>query len=281
MTEIVDSLLGYPYPTVWRIPYNVSSFVVTTPASVEPLDLTTTKLHLRVTDTAQDALITAFISAARGHVESVTQRALINQTWTATFDQFDTPLKLPGGNVRAISSLTYYDVNGVQQTLYPAASVTGSIAGVTLTVTAVGSGALYVGAVITGTGVSAATTITALGTGTGGVGTYTVSTSQTVASGTLSVAAQYQVDMASFPARVFPGINQSWPAPGDVPAGIACTYTLGYGAAMANIPPALISAMLLVVGDLYENREAHVPTRYFVENNTVDTILFPYKRIEP
>ncbi len=62
------------------------------------------------------------------------------------------------------------------------ASVTGAIAGTTLTVTAVASGALYVGQVITGSGVTASTTITAFGTGTGGAGTYTVSISQTVAS---------------------------------------------------------------------------------------------------
>lgn len=62
------------------------------------------------------------------------------------------------------------------------ASVTGSIATTTLTVTAVTSGILAVGQIITGTGVSAGTIITALGTGTGGAGTYTVSISQTVAS---------------------------------------------------------------------------------------------------
>ena len=67
-----------------------------------------------------------------------------------------------------------------------AASVTGSISGTTLTVTAVASGTLYKGAYITGSGVAANTQITALGTGTGGAGTYTVSVSQTVASETLT-----------------------------------------------------------------------------------------------
>lgn len=62
------------------------------------------------------------------------------------------------------------------------AQVTASIAGNTMTVTAVTSGALAVGQVISGAGVTAGTTITALGTGTGGTGTYTVSATQTVAS---------------------------------------------------------------------------------------------------
>jgi len=65
-----------------------------------------------------------------------------------------------------------------------AASFTGSIAGTTLTVSAVASGTLAVGQVVadlTGN-IAANTTITGLGTGIGGVGTYTVSPTQTVAS---------------------------------------------------------------------------------------------------
>lgn len=68
----------------------------------------------------------------------------------------------------------------------PAASVTGSIAETTLTVTAVASGKLAVGQVLSGSGVTAGTTITALGTGTGGAGTYTVSAEQTAASTTIT-----------------------------------------------------------------------------------------------
>jgi hypothetical protein len=63
-------------------------------------------------------------------------------------------------------------------------SITGSIAGTTLTVTA-GSG-IAVGQILSGTGVTANTTITALGSGSGGAGTYTVSASQTVASTTIT-----------------------------------------------------------------------------------------------
>ena len=69
-----------------------------------------------------------------------------------------------------------------------AASVTGSISGTTLTVTAVGSGVLQVGQTLSGSGVTAGTKITAFGTGTGGNGTYTVSASQTVASTTITGA---------------------------------------------------------------------------------------------
>ncbi len=56
----------------------------------------------------------------------------------------------------------------------------------TLTVSAVGAGALHVGDILAGTGVPTGQTITALGTGTGGTGTYTVSTSDYSASGTIT-----------------------------------------------------------------------------------------------
>ena len=65
-------------------------------------------------------------------------------------------------------------------------SFTGSMAGATLTVTAVSAGALQVGMAVYGAGVAVGTYITALGTGDGGTGTYTVSVSQTVASGALT-----------------------------------------------------------------------------------------------
>lgn len=67
---------------------------------------------------------------------------------------------------------------------------TGSIAGTTLTVTAVDFGSIGVGATVFGVGAAANTKITALGTGTGGVGTYTVSPAQTLSSRVLSSGAR-------------------------------------------------------------------------------------------
>lgn len=66
------------------------------------------------------------------------------------------------------------------------AAFTGSIAGTTLTVTAVSSGTIRVGHVVRATGIVADTIITALGTGSGGTGTYTVDQSQTLASASMT-----------------------------------------------------------------------------------------------
>lgn len=63
-----------------------------TAPSVEPVDLDTAKLHVRQDSTADDALITALIVAARQHVEQDCNLALITQVWDLYLDYF------PGNN---------------------------------------------------------------------------------------------------------------------------------------------------------------------------------------
>lgn len=86
-----------------------------------------------------------------------------------------------------LSAFSYDNNNAYPVALNPAAAVTASISGTTMTVTAVTSGTVQVGQTVSGPGMSTGITITALGSGTGGTGTYTVSSAQTVASGTLQL----------------------------------------------------------------------------------------------
>lgn len=76
------------------------------------------------------------------------------------------------------------DIPGLQ-----AAEVTASIAGTTMTVTAVASGTLAVGQILGGTGVTGAKYISAFLGGVGGTGTYTLSGSQAMSSSTVTLAA--------------------------------------------------------------------------------------------
>ena len=73
------------------------------------------------------------------------------------------------------------------------ATFTGTIAGSTLTVSAVASGALHLGQTVQGAGVTLGSVIKALGTGTGGTGTYTLSTSSTVAAGVTMYGINFSV----------------------------------------------------------------------------------------
>jgi len=88
--------------------------------------------------------------------------------------------------------------NQYQYTIGPGGSIgssfTGSIAGTTLTITSLSSGAPAIGQTLVGTGIAAGTTIIGFNTGAGGqvneLGTYTVSIAQTVAS--TAITASYQ-----------------------------------------------------------------------------------------
>jgi hypothetical protein len=113
------------------------------------------------------------------------------------------------------------------------AVVTGSIAGTTLTVTAVTSGTLRIGQTITGAGITPVR-IGALGTGTGGTGTYTIEGgSQTVSSTTISAGqtiVSYNSQLGSF--EVFggtPGANGGTVsyATGALSAGLKLTAATG------------------------------------------------------
>jgi hypothetical protein len=80
------------------------------------------------------------------------------------------------------SPSTKLEIAGTNNTAW---SVTASITGTTMDVTAVTTSGVAVGDLVHGSGVQPYTRVTALGTGTGGIGTYTVSVSQTLASGTV------------------------------------------------------------------------------------------------
>ena len=100
--------------------------------------------------------------------------------------------------------------NQTQYTIGPGgqigASFTGSISGTTLTVTAIGSGAIAIGQTLSGTGVTAGTTIVGFNTGAGGnvneVGTYTITPSQTATSTTISAYYQRPLTLTSAFVRI-------------------------------------------------------------------------------
>jgi hypothetical protein len=106
-------------------------------------------------------------------------------------------------------------------------SVTGSIAGDVLTVTAVGSGTVVAGATISGTGVASGTKVLSQISGTaGGVGTYRVSiANQTVASTTVS-GAYGTFTVGTLTTTPTFAVGQQLNATGSVVAGTTITQLL-------------------------------------------------------
>ena len=175
---------------------------------------------LTITASTSGALAIGSIISGTGVTAGTTITAGSGSSWTVTPSQTVASTTIKAGSLTVAGSsvataLTAtaigqvpFSTNGttftptqkiVQGTAVSTAttSFTASISTTTMAVTAIGSGTIAVGQVITGTGVTAGTVITAQLTGTAGsTGDYTVSTSQTVASTTITVVG---VDFLSIP----------------------------------------------------------------------------------
>jgi uncharacterized phiE125 gp8 family phage protein len=94
--------------------------LITGPAE-EPVTLAEAKLHLRVSHTAEDALITALIVAARESAEHLTGRSMVTQTWERVLDMFPgSEIELGRPDVQSVLSVKYTDAASTEQTIDPA-----------------------------------------------------------------------------------------------------------------------------------------------------------------
>ena len=67
-----------------------------------------------------------------------------------------------------------------------------------------------------------------------------------------------------------------WPTLGRNPRAVTISFTAGYGAA-ADVPGALKAAIKLILGELFENREAEILTvAAFQKNPAVQRLLRPF-----
>src|SRR3546814_312813 len=81
----------------------------------EPVSLAEAKAHLRVTD--DDPYISdlsAYVTAARKHVEALLNASIVTQTRTLELDAFpaDGRISLPYGPVTGVSEIAYTDTDG-------------------------------------------------------------------------------------------------------------------------------------------------------------------------
>jgi uncharacterized phiE125 gp8 family phage protein len=83
----------------------------------EPCSMAMAKLHLRIDFPDDDALVSAFITAARQYAEVYTRRAIYNQTIVLSLDAF--PLYFGGGTIppsqqRSYSYSAYWDALAIR-----------------------------------------------------------------------------------------------------------------------------------------------------------------------
>lgn len=93
--------------------------VRTVAPSVEVVTVAELKEQTRVDFSADDAVLQAILNSAISHVDGysgVVGRALVSQTWAVSADDFCDVMRLPLGDVIAVTSVQYYDTNGASQT---------------------------------------------------------------------------------------------------------------------------------------------------------------------
>jgi uncharacterized phiE125 gp8 family phage protein len=90
-------------------------------------------------------------------------------------------------------------------------------------------------------------------------------------------ASDYVIDVVSEPGWVLPVTGVSWPDTYDTVNAVRVRFTAGYGNA-ASVPEAIKSAMKLIIGDLYENRqEAVIGASVAQLPRAVEALLSPYR----
>jgi uncharacterized phiE125 gp8 family phage protein len=99
------------------------SSILLTPPAVEPLSLAEAKAWLRVEHDDDEALIAALVSSARTHVEALTRRALIAQTWRLVRDAWppNGRLEIYPAPLRQVLVARVYDAAGATQSIDPQA----------------------------------------------------------------------------------------------------------------------------------------------------------------
>lgn len=98
------------------------SLTLITPPEAEPITLAEAREQCRIDGTADDALLTIAIAAARSRAEHETRRRLITQTWRQTLPAFpaagaDIPLEV--APAASVPQVVYVNAAGATVTLAP------------------------------------------------------------------------------------------------------------------------------------------------------------------
>jgi len=82
----------------------------------------------------------------------------------------------------------------------------------------------------------------------------------------------YRVDIVSRPGRIVLSFGASWPATASEANAVRVEFTAGHGN-VSQVPPLLKQAVLLMVGHMFENREAAIDRRIDTVPLAVESIV--------
>jgi hypothetical protein len=281
--------------------------------ALEPVSLTLTKKHLRVTTCEDDDLIGVYIMAARELAEVYTSRSFITKGYRQDFDSFpyfidaaqttqayppsyaslpryattqwnySQMIKLYVSPLIAVSRIEYLTPAGEWLELLPALFpwfpeeeyvVGDQIQDVNGNTQTV----------------TAATPDSEDGTSSSGTSTpaWSATEGQTTQDDALvwtcgppAPAGDFLVDADSEPPRLFPNPGQTWPAVQYAPHAVRIHFTAGYGNTPASpIPGTVKVAVLMSVANFYENRENVTAADMKVIPNHFEDLLWSIRVID-
>lgn len=95
----------------------------------EPVTLEEARGQCRIDGTAEDELLAGAVGAARQHLEEITGRALLTQTWELFLDAWPggREIALPRPPLQSVTSVKYVDVDDVEHTLAGAAYLVDTV----------------------------------------------------------------------------------------------------------------------------------------------------------
>lgn len=88
---------------------------------------------------------------------------------------------------------------------------------------------------------------------------------------------EYDLDVNRTPARITRGYDKTYPSVRNTHNAVTITYVSGYGDNAQDVPAPLKSAMLLLIGHLYENREATAPISITEVPMATSYLIKPYR----
>lgn len=216
----------------------MSALVIETQPSVEPVALAEAKNYLRVDITDDDTLITNLIVAAREAVEAFTARSFVQKGYRQSLDAFP-----------------YYTDSVVSQMSYPPAYYSLPRYATTLW--------NYSQMILLYAPPLASVTAFKYIDTNGNLQTLDPSL--------------YIVDSDNEPARLFPKAGGFWPSVQYVPNAVQIHYTAGYSSDASKVPQAVRAAMMMLVGNWYENRTAAAQGNFGELPNHVKSLLWTHR----
>lgn len=200
------------------------SLVRATEPANNPVTLAEAKLHLRIDNTDDDALITNLITAATRWAEDYTDRTFCQTQWTMRLDSFYGPV---GSPVQFGLKADGNNIEGRQGTV-PNLDIE-----------------LPRPPMVTAT---TATTVTITYTPAAGASTTTLD------------ATEYRVDREATPGVCRPLYGKTWPSHLVDQNSTTVTWWAGYSVTGSSVPAPVKSAILMLVSHLWSNRDAAAET---------------------